>query len=93
MEDEARRVLDTIPELIWTADPAGHVDFVNRRWCEYTGMTVEEADRGEASAALVAHTAMAHRGGEPGRRTPRGLSRSRRRKIRFAAIQRIDKCS
>jgi|RhiMetdeSRZDD1v2_1073273.scaffolds.fasta_scaffold04290_17 formate hydrogenlyase transcriptional activator len=43
MEDEVRRVFDTIPELIWTADLAGHADFVNRRWCEYTGMTVEES--------------------------------------------------
>ena len=43
MEDEVRRVLDTIPELICTADRAGHADFANRRWCEYTGMTVAEA--------------------------------------------------
>jgi PAS domain S-box-containing protein len=43
MEPEVRRALDTIPGLIWTADRAGHADFVNRRWCEYTGMTVDEA--------------------------------------------------
>jgi hypothetical protein len=50
------------------------------------------AHRGEAPGALVARTAMAHRDGESDRRAPRRLSRSRRRKIRFAAIQRIDKC-
>jgi hypothetical protein len=50
------------------------------------------AHRGEAPGALVARTAMAHRGAEPDRRAPRRLSRSRRRKIRFAAIQRIDRC-
>ena len=43
MEHEVRRVLDTIAELIWIADPTGHADFVNRRWCEYTGLTLEKA--------------------------------------------------
>ena len=43
MEPEVQRVLDTIPELIWIGDPAGHAEFMNRRWCEYTGMTLGEA--------------------------------------------------
>ena len=52
MEDEVRRVLDTIPELVWTADRSGHADFVNRRWCEYTGMTADEA-RGAGWQAAI----------------------------------------
>jgi formate hydrogenlyase transcriptional activator len=42
MEGEVRRVLDAIPELIWTADPSGNADFLNRQWCEYTGLPLTE---------------------------------------------------
>ena len=35
--------LDTLPGLVWTALPDGNVDFVNRYWCEYTGLGVDEA--------------------------------------------------
>lgn len=34
-------VVDTLPGLIWTALPDGQVDFLNRRWTEYTGLQVE----------------------------------------------------
>jgi len=29
--------------MVWTALPDGHIDFVNQRWCEYTGRSVDEA--------------------------------------------------
>ena len=44
METELRRVVDALPGLVWTARPDGHIDFLNQRWCEYTGLSVEEAD-------------------------------------------------
>ncbi len=34
---------DALPGLIWTALPDGAVDFVNRRWREFTGLTGDEA--------------------------------------------------
>ena len=34
---------DNIPVIIWTADPEGELDYVNRRWFEYTGFDVEES--------------------------------------------------
>ena len=34
---------DNIPVIIWTADPDGKLDYVNRRWVEYTGFDVEES--------------------------------------------------
>jgi PAS domain S-box-containing protein len=37
------RVVDALPGLVWTALPDGYVDFLNQRWCEYTGLGVEEA--------------------------------------------------
>jgi PAS domain S-box-containing protein len=43
MENELGRVVDMLPGLVWTALPDGHIDFLNQRWCEYTGLTVAEA--------------------------------------------------
>jgi PAS domain S-box-containing protein len=43
MEIELRRVVDALPGLVWTARPDGHIDFLNQRWCEYTGRSVDEA--------------------------------------------------
>jgi PAS domain S-box-containing protein len=43
MENEFSRVVDMLPGLVWTAHPDGQVDFLNERWCEYTGLSVAEA--------------------------------------------------
>ena len=43
MENELGRIVDALPGLVWTARPDGHIDFLNQRWCEYTGLSVEEA--------------------------------------------------
>lgn len=43
MENEFSRVLDALPGLVWTARADGHIDFINRRWSEYAGLTVEQA--------------------------------------------------
>jgi PAS domain S-box-containing protein len=43
MQDEFRRIIDALPELIWTALPNGIVDFVNRCWTEYTGQRFEDS--------------------------------------------------
>jgi two-component system CheB/CheR fusion protein len=34
---------DNIPVIIWTATVDGKLDYVNRRWVEYTGFDVEES--------------------------------------------------
>jgi PAS domain S-box-containing protein len=41
--DKFRIAIDTIPGLVWTALPDGYVDFLNQRWLDYTGMTLEQA--------------------------------------------------
>ncbi|HEU4769026.1 MAG TPA: ATP-binding protein, partial [Pyrinomonadaceae bacterium] len=41
-EKELRRVVETMPAFAWTALPDGSVDFVNRKWREYTGLSVEQ---------------------------------------------------
>jgi PAS domain S-box-containing protein len=43
METELSRVVDAILGFVWTALPDGHVDFVNQRWCEYTGLGIDAA--------------------------------------------------
>jgi PAS domain S-box-containing protein len=42
-EDRIRLIIDTVPAQLWTESPEGIVDFVNRRWIDYTGMTLEQA--------------------------------------------------
>ena len=40
-EDRLRLVIDTIPAHVWSAGPDGSVDFINRRWLESTGLSLE----------------------------------------------------
>ncbi|MDI7925238.1 PAS domain-containing protein [Ferirhizobium litorale] len=42
MEADLRRLFDILPGLVWATGPDGVTNFVNRRWREYTGITVEE---------------------------------------------------
>lgn len=69
-EDERYRALaESVPNIVWTADRAGVVDYCNRRFTEYTGLSAEAigdggwerimhpSDRAQALAAL--HTALA----------------------------------
>jgi PAS domain S-box-containing protein len=42
-EDRIRLIIETIPTLVWTLQPDGAVDFVNQRWMDYTGISLEEA--------------------------------------------------
>jgi PAS domain S-box-containing protein len=42
-EDRLRLVIDTIPAHVWSTRPDGSVDFINRRWLETTGLTMEDA--------------------------------------------------
>ncbi len=41
-DDHLRLVLDTIPTMAWSLLPDGTVDYVNQRWLEYTGLSLEE---------------------------------------------------
>jgi PAS domain S-box-containing protein len=44
-ERRYRNLAESIPEIVWTATPEGHLDYCNRRWREYTGLEFE-ATRG-----------------------------------------------
>lgn len=43
MEDELNSLVDALPGLVWTALPDGQVDFVNRQWCEYTRLSLQDS--------------------------------------------------
>jgi PAS domain S-box-containing protein len=53
-ESEGRlaALVEAVPQLVWTARPDGEVDFANRRWYEYTGLTPEQT-MGSGWAAAV----------------------------------------
>jgi PAS domain S-box-containing protein len=41
-EDRIRLIIDTIPTMAWSIRPDGAIDFVNQRWMDYTGLSLEE---------------------------------------------------
>jgi hypothetical protein len=51
-EASLRLIIDTIPTLAWSTEPDGSVEFVNRRWSNYTGLTIEQA-RGSGWLAAI----------------------------------------
>jgi len=42
-ERELRDVVNTVPAYVWRTSPEGHVDFVNDRWLQFTGLASYEA--------------------------------------------------
>jgi PAS domain S-box-containing protein len=47
--------VDALPGLVWTLHADGRADFVNRRWCNYTGMRAEELSGQGWRAAVHPH--------------------------------------
>ncbi len=74
MENELNRVVNAIPGLVWSAAPDGNVDFLNQRWCDYTGLSLERglgtgwqtAIHPDDSARLLDHWRSLVESGEPG---------------------------
>ena len=42
-EDGLRMVIDTIPAMAWSVLPDGAVDFLNQRWLDYAGVSLEQS--------------------------------------------------
>lgn len=40
-EERYRYLAEAMPQIVWTADSEGSIDYYNSRWFEYTGMTME----------------------------------------------------
>ena len=46
LERNARQyqtLLEAIPQMVWMATAAGCVEYANHQWCEYTGLSIEQA--------------------------------------------------
>jgi PAS domain S-box-containing protein len=52
MEIDLGRAFDALPAMVWTARPDGHIDFVNRRWSDYAGFSLDEAHDWDWQAAV-----------------------------------------
>jgi PAS domain S-box-containing protein len=73
-EGQLVATINTIPGLVWSATPDGNVDFVNQRWCDYTGASIENATDGgwvsiyhpDDSGRLATYWESQMRSGEPG---------------------------
>jgi PAS domain S-box-containing protein len=44
-ELELLGIIETIPSMLWSASPAGEVTYINQRFLEYRGVTLEECAR------------------------------------------------
>src|SRR6202048_515789 len=72
-EKELRDVVNAVPAFVWTAQPDGAIDFVNERWLEFTGLSLQDARGWNWEAAvhpddlsrLVADWRAALRNGQP----------------------------
>jgi formate hydrogenlyase transcriptional activator len=42
-DDFLRTMIDQMPTLAWSCRPDGSAEFVNQRWVDYTGLSMEEA--------------------------------------------------
>jgi formate hydrogenlyase transcriptional activator len=51
-EAHLRKIIDTIPTLAWCNLPDGSNEFVNRRWCDYTGLSPEDVQRVGCKVAI-----------------------------------------
>ena len=61
VENELNRLVNALPGLVWTALPDGHIDFLNERWCEYTGLSVDQACGSGWQAAIHAEDLDTHK--------------------------------
>lgn len=51
-ESDLRVAIDTIPGLVWTSLPDGTIEYLNKRWLDYTGLRLEEASGWGWQAAI-----------------------------------------
>ena len=59
-ETQHRENIQTIPAMVWSAAPDGSSTFVNSRWTEYTGLSVEETAGSGLLSALHIEDCVLH---------------------------------
>lgn len=43
-EQGYRTLADSMPQIVWTANPDGWLDYYNQQWFDYTGMNLEQTE-------------------------------------------------
>jgi PAS domain S-box-containing protein len=51
-DDQLRTIIDGLPTMLWSALPDGSIEFLNRRWLDYTGLVADAAQGREWMAAV-----------------------------------------
>jgi len=51
-EESLRLAIDTIPGIVWSGLPDGYIDYHNKRWTDYTGLSAEQASGWGWKAAI-----------------------------------------
>ncbi|HVA33785.1 MAG TPA: SpoIIE family protein phosphatase [Candidatus Baltobacteraceae bacterium] len=54
-EEAFRTIAETLPQLLWTARGDGTIDYFNRRWIEYTGVTAASLGASKGYLTGVVH--------------------------------------
>src|SRR5581483_6154327 len=45
-EQRFRQLADAMPQIVWTARPDGNIDYLNRRWAEFSGLPETASNEG-----------------------------------------------
>ncbi|GHO47551.1 PAS domain-containing sensor histidine kinase [Ktedonospora formicarum] len=54
-EENWRVLAETVPQMVWTKRPDGHFEYTNQRWCDYTGLTLEQIQSDQWAYLPVLH--------------------------------------
>lgn len=52
-ETEFRQLANAMPQIVYVANPAGGLEFVNDRWIEYTGLTLAQSREGDLIQQVI----------------------------------------
>jgi len=49
---EFKFLADSISQVVWTSKPDGRLEYINKHWFEYTGLSLEDTQERGGSAAI-----------------------------------------
>lgn len=51
-EERYRHLADAMPQIIWISDASGAIEYLNQRWMQYTGMTLQQSHTEGTTTAI-----------------------------------------